>query len=220
MEKVEGCFKEEKWKKRLDDDSYYWRPADECIYKLFQQKPSYAVTLSKVGLLGRYYGTNIERKVRSIEALGDALCKSENFRDITTYLKKKGLWDKHFSPETDIYTIHAKLTSFVCKETRSKSQETVFASKWLHFHCPHLFPIIDSVSEGVLFKHKCVPAKKELDKLIGKFQPELKRDENFDKRYCQFCYGLLELRSFIAQHEQTDESLITPKDLDLYLQTY
>lgn len=219
MEKVEGCFKEEKWKKRLDDDSYYWRPADECMYKLFQQKPSKAVTLSKVGLLGRYYGTQIERKV-SIEDLGNALYSSEKFRDLRNYLRKEGLWNLCFAPETNIYTIHAELTSFVCKETRANSWEPVFASKWLHFHCPHLFPILDSVSEGVLFKHECVPAKKELDKLIGKFQPELKKDENFDKRYCQFCYGLLELRSFIAQHEQTDESLITPKDLDLYLQTY
>ncbi len=215
MEKV-NRFKEEKWKRRWDDDSYYWQPADKCLYQLFHQTPSKAVTHSKVSFLNRYYGTQLERRKVSIEDLGNDLYNSK-FKDLPNYLKKEGLWDLRFSPETNIYTIHFELASFVYKKTGT--WETVFASKWLHFHCPHLFPILDSVSEGVLFKHECVPAKKELDKLIGKFQPELKKDENFDKRYCQFCYGLLELRSFIAQHEQT-ESLITPKDLDLYLQTY
>jgi len=217
MEKVDGCFKEEKWKKRWDDEGYYWQPADKCLYQLFQQTSSKAVTRSKVDFLNRYYGTQLERRKVNIESLSDALYSSEKFKDLPNYLKKEGLWNSLFAPKTNIYTIHFELTFFVDEITGT--WETVFASKWLHFHCPHLFPIIDSKSEDALFKHECVPAKKELDKLIGKFQPELKRDE-FDKRYCQFCYGLLKLRSLIAKHEQTHESLITPKDLDLYLQTY
>ncbi len=229
MEKVEQHFQDgginpfvkEKWKRRLDDTIYYWRPEDECIYQLFQQTPSEAVTLSKMCLLDHYYATNIRKKVK-IEVLGKALHSSEKFRDLPYYLKKEGLWDSRFSPKTNIYTIHAELTSLVCKKTNAKSWETVFASKWLHFHCPRLFPIIDSRSERVLLNHEGIVGKEdELFNSFKKLHPNLKKDRvDFDKRYLEFCCCLFELRSLIAEHEKKNKAEITPKDLDLYLQTY
>lgn len=76
----------------------------------------------------------------------------------------------------------------------------VFASKYLHFHRPGVFPILDKNAEK-----KLLQLVRELDILV---------DRAGDSRYAKFCYALLALRD--ALREVTGKRF-SWGDLDKYL---
>ena len=124
---------------------------------------------------------------------------------------------KLFDEQINIYSPHAKLAQAILSKT--KTWESVFASKWLHFNQKEAFPIIDSISEEALFKHQYIREsisqwKKEYDY----FHDNLKKDrEDYDDRYCWYCFCLLQLRKHIAQKLNKVPKYISVKKIDIYL---
>ncbi|MDI7268802.1 MAG: hypothetical protein QME96_12495, partial [Myxococcota bacterium] len=98
------------------------------------------------------------------------------------------------------------------------STETVFASKWLHFHAPRLFPLFDNKTEGAI---EAIPAvRAELAKVERDFSDFCGRVSDggaIDPRYSRYCFRLLLLRSWLAEGLGQHPDSLAPRHLDCYV---
>jgi len=199
-------------------ERYWWKYSDDQVYELFERRDINSSDIfnfvrSKVILLGRYYLTGIERKARS-EEIADAIVKNGFSFGYPKFDQK------HFNKGINIYTPQANLA--IAIKAKTNTWETVFASKWLHFHQKTAFPIIDSFSEKALFMHQYVIDNTEQwEKEYDGFYDNLKTDRvDYDDRYCWFCYCLLHFKKHIADQIKKEPSDISVKELDIYLFTF
>lgn len=216
MPRTNYLFNKNRWFSA--EKRYWWKYADEKVYELFKTREIKASEInkfvrSKVILLGRYYLTGIERKAQN-EKIAYAIVKAG-----FSFGHPK-FDNKFFNKQINIYTPHAKLARAI--KNKTGTWESVFASKWLHFHQDKAFPLIDSISEETLFKHKYVRnniSQWEIE--YDSFHDGLKKDRvDYDDRYCWFCYCLLKFREYIAGRIEKKPQNISTKELDIYLFTF
>jgi len=162
-----------------------WDFGNEILYKMcktdFLHKRTDKI-IGKVILIGRVYAAAIERRKNKTEQnenfyLEKVVPKFKNSKldNHLEKLKKHKILTEENIPE--ILMIHFYLTDLIKDITEQNKRS--FASKYLHFHLPHLFFIYDT------------RAVKAIGLLKTKFQYKYKEQINsigIDKEYASFFY--------------------------------
>lgn len=196
------------------EKEYWWKPLDEAIYGIFRLPNDRNTIRSKCLLVSRCYLTSIERKAK-ITDIADDLLSSDEYQDVSQQLNEPPLNRGIFLENHEIYSIHKKLMKVIKRTTRTN--EAVFASKFLHFSKPLLFPILDSVVEEKIERHEGIFHNlKNLKPQYDRFYPNLEEKE-YDDRYCWYCFLLLNFSKYAEEERGIPREIITPKALDVYL---
>lgn len=133
-----------------------WDFANDWLYKLCQQYPGHddeSHCIAKVWLIGRSYSAAIERK--SAPAGSDKL-----YKDIAPRMRRSKLDEliaalpngrnsylTRFSRGVEVHADLMKIWS-----SAGANGKRSLASKYLHFHRPEVFPILDSFALGAIRK--------------------------------------------------------------------
>jgi len=196
------------------EKEYWWKPVDEAIYRVFELPNDKDKFRSKLLLISRCYLTSIERKAK-ITNIADDLLNSNEYEDVSHRLNEPPLNRGIFLENHEIYSIHKKLMKVIKRTTGTN--EAVFASKFLHFWKPLLFPILDSVVEEKIERHEGIfHSLKNLRLQYDRFYPNLEEKE-YDDRYCWYCFLLLNFSKYAEEKHGIPRHIITPKGLDVYL---
>lgn len=194
--------------------AYWWKPVDDAIYDIFKKPNEVNMFRSKLYILSLCYRTNVEMRASIID-IADNLLQSPEYKYVAKQLTVDMFKNAVFSENTEIYSLHHKIMHAIKKIT--KANESVFVSKFLHFWRPLLFPILDSKAEKNLMSHKWVTENiKQLELQYESFFPKLKENQ-YDDRYCWFCFLLLQFSKYIEQQHSIRKELISLKALDVYL---
>lgn len=195
----------------LDDEEDPWWLGNRVLYELCKEYPGHTdqrQIIAKVWLIGRAYSASVERG-RSInrtdssgltgfyEKVAKALGDSELDNRLAEVREREG-----FSEETlpAIISTHASLVQAL-KAVNSR-QKRSFASKYLHFHEPTVFPIYDSIAVASLGNFVPPQRERRFTKLDG------------DTDYRRFAVRVLAFKNRI-EHEFGRE--LTPRQLDRLL---
>ena len=193
---------------------YWWKPVDDVIYEIFKQPDERDIFRSKLYILSLCYKTNIEKRAPVVD-IADNLLRSSEYRYVSRRLSDEPFNSGVFDESTEIYSLHYKIMKAIKKTTGAN--EPVFASKLLHFWKPLLFPILDSKAEKNLMSHKWVIENmRKLELQYETFFPRLKENQ-YDDRYCWYCFLLLHFSRYIQQKHAIKKEMITLKALDIYL---
>jgi len=197
-------------------DKYnYWDWGNDVLYKMCEEKPHHDeenVIYAKIWIIGRSYAAPIERRAANREISNDEFYK----KFVVEEIKKAGkqidtqideLNKLHAIDEESIkktLLLHKTLTDIFRNLTNHKKRS--LASKYLHFHCPNMFFIYDSI------------ANSEITKLVEKVKKNSSIDKEFDTEYANFYYMALALMNYIKK--KYPEENVTPRDIDniLYIQ--
>jgi len=135
-----------------------WDLGNEVLYELCAKYPRHDAEkeiLAKIWLIGRSYAAAIERRKNSkqdaeqfyLKTVAPAIRNS----DIDTWLSDIA-WERKPTSEnySGIVAVHKKLTDLFFDISGMKKRS--LASKYLHFHFPHLFYIYDSRASSAVAK--------------------------------------------------------------------
>jgi len=186
-----------------------WNLGNDVLYQLCKRHPKHKdpdVIAAKIWLIGRAYAAAIERRKTKGE-------ENDNFYESTVVptIQKSSL-DNYlertikFTEITDesipmILKTHKYLTDVFTHI--SGIEKRSLASKYLHFHCPHLFFLYDSRSVA------------SSRRLLPRLSVNIPTD--IDKEYGKFFLKLVHLRNLIYSHEGI---LLSPREIDNILINY
>lgn len=146
-----------------------WDLSNQVLYNMCQQFPSNTerqAILAKTLIIGRTYAASIERRRKETknsipveEIINDDFYEKfivPKFQalNLDEYINEIKSWGNiHLLSLTDeqitqVLTLHKKLSEAFWNETGLHKRS--FASKYLHFHLPHIFFIYDSRAYGAL----------------------------------------------------------------------
>ena len=192
---------------------------DEILYEMCNKWPGHGdlgATQAKVRIIGRVYGTGLERKGKKDKSKGIYETVAKLFYENRTWLDRE-LHTlrkvKQTKPASEqILALHGRLVRLLREKTRSKVNFRSFVSKYLHFHAP-IVPIFDSQSSTTINRRDwypwrkfasraAIPMKKGYDPVYFKFfmkfllyysdLQELKQNASIKKAdyYLIWSYGL------------------------------
>ena len=185
-----------------------WDLGNSVLYDLCKKYPEHDTDdkiLAKIWLIGRSYSAAIERRKNSDQAgemfyLKTVAPTIRNSKIDTWFSDLAGEKKPTSENYPRIITVHKTLTNLFYEI--SGMQKRSLASKYLHFHFPHLFYIYDSRASSAIAK---VTAR------IGSKLPAL---DSYDSMYARF---FLRCMAFMDQISKTYQIEITPRQLDSYL---
>lgn len=195
------------WSKQSRDVSSKWYLFDKVLYDLCQNYPRHNnahEVVAKIAMIGRAYSASVERRKNA---------KNTSDRDfyygyIAPLIVNSDLdvrldaLRQYKTPTPDnlseILSTHLYLQELLKKATEMDKRS--FVSKYLHFHCPNLFYIFDSYSDG------------EINGIV-KSKGKWNCPSDADYCYAKYCEKSL----FIQQRTLPNESNF-PRILDSYLQ--
>jgi len=198
---------------------YTWEPLDRAIYELYRLPNDFNTLNSKLLVVSRCYNTNIEKRGHNIiDKLAGSFLSTGSFgaivRSLRSDLKTASLIKCYNNPS--MYLIHGKLMQMVKKVTGSR--ESVFASKFLHFYAPNIFPIMDSITEENLYGHEGIKDNGNIENdYIAHVKRMKLKDGTYDDRYCRFCFYLCRFVGYIHNKYHISYEAISLKALDIYL---
>jgi hypothetical protein len=196
----------------LSDSEDIWTFGNNVLYNLCREYPrhdSKSIVVAKIWLIGRSYSASIERrKPTSIHGLVDNDGFYENV--VASALMESSLDQqiqsirRYTSPSRDsiplILDLHMYLMGIFKAITNLDKRS--LASKYLHFHLPHLFYLYDS--------RACTGLRKRLPRYRSKNEFSGK----YDKNYKDFTLKLLSLQEEI---ESSFGKHLFPRQLDRLL---
>jgi len=190
-----------------------WDWGNQVLYDLCREWPDHqqeGVIIAKAWLIGRAYGASLERGIAREVAGPTGL--GMFYRDVASVIRSSDL-DDHIvgvrgkatldvDALVEVLEAHAYLVG-ILKELTGRRKRS-FASKYLHFHVPRMFPVYDSIADRHI--RKLLPGRRGgvVDGLVGHGDPE----------YRSFSRRVLELRSVI-QHQF--DIFLDPRELDRLL---
>lgn len=187
-----------------------WNLGNDVLYQLCKQHPQHKspdVIAAKIWLIGRAYAAAIERRKNKDE-------ENDNFYESTVVpiIQKSSLDNylaktikfKEITNESipQILETHKYLTDVFTRA--SGIEKRSLASKYLHFHCPHLFFLYDS---------RDVASSRNLLPRLSVNIPT----QNADKEYSKLFLKLVYLRDLIYRQEGI---WLTPREIDNILINY
>jgi len=167
--------------------------------------------IAKLLLIGRTYSASVERRKTNGEvkderqalevviAAAEAIAKSQCARMLDEFS-----WDQRLTPERlpEVVAIHRELCNAL--QHANNRENSSLASKYLHFHRPDLFPIVDSyVREGWSYVMEELELSYRGWRTFGQVN-----------RYQEWCTRILTLRDRLENHTQQPISL---RQIDNYL---
>lgn len=167
--------------------------------------------IGKLLLIGRTYSASVERRKtngemkderRALEvviAAAEAIAKSQCARMLDEFS-----WDQRLTPEClpEVVAIHRELCSAL--NHANNRENSSLASKYLHFHRPDLFPIVDSY------------VRESWSRVMKELELSYRGWRTFGqvKRYQEWCTRILTLRDSLEKHTRQAISL---RQVDNYL---
>lgn len=194
-----------------------WQFGNDILYGMCRENPLHTnsdVIAGKLWLIGRSYAAALERRKTN-----DGYNTEGFYKMAIPILQKEieGKIDEHISRLTvlekpsdeNIGTVlcaHSLLVNVFHMMTNL--QKRSLASKYLHFHCPHLFFIYDSRSSSKIKQYIRKDSKRlkrgfVCDACGAHFEP--------DAEYADFCIRALELQRYV---EKEKGRLLTPREID------
>ncbi len=176
---------------------------DLCSNNLKHTEPG--KIYAKIWIIGRSYAAPIDRRKNKtkdnnnkfyIERVVPTIQNSGDYLDlqIEKLCKYENLNEENIKEALDL---HKYLTDVF--NTLTGLNMRSLASKYLHFHCPKMFFIYDSI------------ANREIKELVKKVKSI--KYTNFDPEYVDFCYRSLALMNYIKATKPYEKA-ITPRDID------
>ncbi|WP_130905306.1 hypothetical protein [Pseudomonas sp. Sample_22] len=135
-------------------------PANKALYSFVRENPSHTDLVqvaSKALIIGRSLAASVERRAKDDEdgyegstggfyaRLAESICSSDLSLEASLLPVGARL---NGSVSTAVNKVHSRLCEAVTKVT--KKDASSFASKYLHFHYPTLFPMVDSRAREAL----------------------------------------------------------------------
>ena len=184
-----------------------WDLGNQVLYDLcakFPQHRDKSEVVAKIWLIGRSYAASVERRKNksknNYDFYEDIVAPTMINSKLDQYLTRLN-GEKKIS-ESNIETIlatHKYLVDILEKITKLNKRS--LASKYLHFHYPHLFYLFDSRASNSL--RDIVRSKKANEKY-----------SNYDSTYVSFYLKAYELHNFIKDKYDID---LSPRELDKIL---
>lgn len=129
-----------------DSKYYWWIPLDRPILAACKDCPShddYCEVYAKIALVNRMYSAQLGRgrvgKYEAEDKVAQALCKSDIDKHLEPLLNV-GMLNEEVLPK--VFKCHERLVSIARRAIGIDANS--FASKYLSFHVPSVFPIFDS----------------------------------------------------------------------------
>ncbi len=185
-----------------------WDLGNEVLYSLCRAHPTHAdgpAVIAKMWLIGRSYAAAIERRRDRAAGKDDFYIEVVAPQIVASPIDQWLLQLAEFShPSVDslppILRTHAQVTKLF--DQISGLEKRSLASKYLHFHLPHLFYIFDK---------RAVTAMRKLTDLVGRAHVP---PEEADLEYGKFALKCLRLQDHIAE---AFGITMVPRDLDKLL---
>ena len=190
-----------------------WQLSDEVLYKLCRKWPRHSdlrKVYAKVNIIGRAFGTGIERQVDTGGARGTARDRvADALHDNRTAVDRLVRRLQHITEPLSVESLrkcvaaHGQFVAILQNVTRRGQTPRTFAAKYLHCHAP-VVPIFDSMSRDAL--KPLVP----LGPALRVFEP---MSEEVDDEY------YLHVLRFWNVYQQAQEMGFNPtaRHLDFYL---
>jgi hypothetical protein len=182
-----------------------WRIGNDVLYSLCHTNPGHTTTeeiIAKVWLIGRAYAAAIERRRNKTEMNDnyyiDSVAPKIKASKIDNWIASVSQYN---SPSTESFPslirVHLKVTQLFSKI--SGLEKRSLASKYLHFHLPHLFYIYDT---------RAVEALRLFSHITGRAS----KSENLgDNEYRKFFEKCISLQNHITENYGV---CLTPRELD------
>jgi len=188
-----------------------WRVGNRVLYDLCRTHPRHvddAVIIAKVLLIGRVYSATLERGRGA--TVGDDISNERFYTDhVAKTLRTSDLDDKlrrlgsakeiNESNVGRVLDVHRYLVDLF--ETLTRKEKRSLASKYLHFHRPHLFFLYDSPANRGISRFR-VPAH------------SIDAPASSDAQYATFVAKAIGLREYVAAKFHTT---LTLRQLDRLL---
>jgi len=192
-----------------DDAGWVWTHGDRVLYDLCRNHPGHTdeqAVVAKLWLIGRSYAASLERKRPRRDLTLTAFYQNVACRltdsDIDEQLAAlRGHHTLDAASASAVLDVHAEFVRLLRKDTGMAKRS--LASKYLHFHCPDIVPIYDSVAEKTIRKA-----------LGGGRVPTLASSHHHDCAYGSYIARFLRLRS---QLEERFGASLSPRHLDRVL---
>jgi hypothetical protein len=170
-----------------------WDLGNEVLYSLCRTHPTHAnreAVIAKVWLIGRSYAAAIERgrgkSEKNDDFYADKVAPQILASEIDQWLQKLVPFTHPNSKSLPhILRTHGQVTALF-KQISGMDKRSL-ASKYLHFHLPHLFYIFDS---------RAVEAMRKLSGLVGR---ALDTQPDADREYDKFAQKCLLLQNHVTQ---------------------
>jgi len=180
-----------------------WRVGNDALYKLCSERPGHtdeAEVIAKIWLIGRSYASAIERRKKKkseksddfyVNTVAPAIMRSS----IDTWITEAKQYEMPCEESlATLLRVHRKTTRLFW--TISRLEKRSLASKYLHFHVPHLFYIYDTRAANAL-RRKVRGAGKQIAQT--------------DNEYRKFAQKCLYLQQRIEERHRVS---LTPRELD------
>ena len=182
-----------------------WDELNSVLYRYCEQHPSHAEpnrVLAKLVLIGRSYSASLERRKGGEPIDGDFYIDHAVPAVVDSGIDKwlnsiKAEQEPNLENASSIAAIHKHVVDLF--QMISGDNKRSLASKYLHFHCPHLFFIFDSYAAWSI-RQLTEPMRRS--PLIG---------SDVDDEYCRFFLRSLGLRDLIAG---STGNRMTPRQID------
>jgi hypothetical protein len=196
----------------LSDSEDIWTFGNNILYDLCRDYPKHdskSIIVAKIWLIGRSYSASIERRRPS--SVHGHLDSDRFYENVVAPALMESSLDQQIqslrrypSPSSDsiplILDLHMCLLGIF--KTITNLDKRSLASKYLHFHLPHLFYLYDS--------RACIG----LRKILPRYKPKIVVSGRFDKNYKEFTLKLFDLQEEI---ENSFGKHLLPRQLDRLL---
>jgi len=187
-----------------------WDEINTVLYEYCAGHPHHTETsqvLAKIVLIGRSYSAALERRKGRKPISGDFYIDHAVPAIVESGLDQwlgelEGQKEPTPANVHSITVVHKNLVDLF--ETISGDNKRSLASKYLHFHCPHLFFIYDSYAAWSI-RQLTKPIRRS--PLVG---------DDVDDEYCRFFLRVMDLRESIAGSTGTRMTLRQVDDLLLH----
>lgn len=190
-----------------------WGLSNRVLYEMCKNYPLHEspnIIASKFLIIGRTYAASVERRkintgISSEKFYEEILIPKirEHGKEIDESIKLlhnyEGINENNIH---EVLVLHGRLTDILCAVSGQKKRS--LASKYLHFHVPHMFYIYDSraVSSMKLHGFMNKPLQKKLQELP------------VDEQYMKFSIRMLKMQKYI---ERNFKKKLSPRQLDRLL---
>jgi len=140
-----------------DDAGWLWAQGDEVLYEMCRRDPCHSdvqPVVAKMWLIGRSYAAAIERKRpkdgSTAEDFYSRIARRLIDSDLDDQISGLNRMTKLEPDSVDgLLDVHAAVIGLLKPDTGDAKRS--FASKYLHFHCPTVVPIYDSLAEAAIY---------------------------------------------------------------------
>ncbi len=186
---------------------------DDILYAMCNRwsgHGDFGANQAKVRIIGRVYGTGLERKGNKdkskgvYETVAELFCKNKAWLDRELQILRR--FKQPEAASERILALHGRLVRLLKEQTKSKVNFRSFVSKYLHFHAS-IVPIFDNQSSVTINSRDWYPLRK------SGHRPTIPMKKEYDPIYFKF------FLQFLLYYSDLQELTLKPtvRNADYYL---